>query len=81
MEYETRMLIGGELVIGEGPLLEVENPATEAVVATVGSASESQLDRAVAAADDARAEWAAMPAVDRAPLLHDIASKLRGRAD
>ena len=75
------MLIGGEPVTGKGTLLEVENPATEAVVAGVGSASESQLDQAVKAANDAKAEWAAMPAVDRAPLLHGIASKLRARAD
>ena len=75
------MLIGGEPVTGKGTLLEVENPATESVVAGVGSASESQLDQAVKAANDAKAEWAAMPAVDRAPLLHGIASKLRARAD
>ncbi len=81
MGYETRLLIGGELVGGEGSGIEVENPATEEIVATVGSASAAQLDRAVTAASAAGREWAAMPAVDRAPLLHEIATRLRARSD
>lgn len=80
MGYETRLLIGGKKVDGEGAPLEVENPATEQTVVTVASASEEQLDQAVKAANEAKAEWASMPAVDRAPLLHGIASKLRERA-
>jgi len=81
MGYETRLLIGGQLVEGEGAGIEVENPATEETVATVASASAAQLDRAVTAASAAAPVWASMPAVDRAPLLRDIASRLRGRAD
>jgi len=81
MGYETRLLIGGQLVEGEGTGIEVENPATEETVATVASASAAQLDRAVTAASAAAPVWASMPAVDRAPLLRDIASRLRERAD
>lgn len=81
MGYETRLLIGGELVGGEGAGIEVENPATEEIVATVGAASAAQLDRAVTAARDASREWATMPAVDRAPLLHEIATRLRARSE
>lgn len=81
MGYETRFLIGGELVEGEGAPIEVENPASEEIVATVGSASEAQLDLAVTAATNAKAEWASMPAVDRAPLLHGIATALREKTD
>ena len=81
MGYETRLLIGGQLVEGEGAGIEVENPATEETVATVASASAAQLDRAVTAASAAAPVWASMPAVDRAPLLRDIASRLRERAD
>ncbi|HTU14247.1 MAG TPA: aldehyde dehydrogenase family protein [Solirubrobacterales bacterium] len=75
------MLIGGEFVQGEGALIEVENPATEEIVATVAGASVSQLDAAVIAAREAAPVWASMPAVDRAPLLRGIAEKLRERTE
>jgi len=81
MGHETRLLIGGEMVGGEGRGIEVENPATEEIVATVGAASPGQLDRSVAAARSAGREWAAMPAVERAPLLHGIAARLRERTE
>ncbi len=48
-----RLLIGGELVAGDGPQLPVENPADERVLATIGAASPEQVDAAVAAAADA----------------------------
>lgn len=69
------------MITGEGATIEVENPATEEIVATVGSASPDQLDRAVEVARAASGEWARMPAVDRAPLLHGIADRLRGRSE
>lgn len=81
MGYESRLFIGGDLIAGEGPAIEVENPATEEIVASVGSASKDQLDLAVKSAREASVEWANMPAVDRAPLLHEIANRLRARAD
>jgi betaine-aldehyde dehydrogenase len=81
MGYETRLLIGGKTVEGEGAGIEVENPATEEVFATVGSASAGQLDEAVAAARAASLEWAAMPGVDRTPLLRGVATALRERAE
>ena len=81
MGYETKMLIGGKMVNGEGAGLAVENPATEETVATVGSASAAQLDMAVEAARVASREWAAMPGVDRTPLLKGVATALRERAE
>jgi betaine-aldehyde dehydrogenase len=81
MGYETRLLIDGVPVEGEGAGLDVENPATEETVATVGSASAGQLDQAVAAARAAAPGWASTPAVDRAPLLRAIAEGLREQAD
>ncbi|HEY1360002.1 MAG TPA: aldehyde dehydrogenase family protein [Thermoleophilaceae bacterium] len=78
---ETRLLIGGEQVDGQGAALEVENPATEETVATVGTPSAEQVDAALAAAREAARGWAATPAVERGELLHDIASKLRERTD
>jgi acyl-CoA reductase-like NAD-dependent aldehyde dehydrogenase len=78
---ETRLLIGGEQVPGEGSPLEVENPATEETVATVGTPSTEQLDAAVASAREAFRGWAATPAVERCELLHEVAARLRDRTD
>jgi betaine-aldehyde dehydrogenase len=78
---ETRLLIRGEQVAGDGESLEVENPATEGTVATVGLPSAEQLDAAIAAAEEAFPVWAGTPAVERAELLHEVASRLRARTD
>jgi len=78
---ETRLLIGGEQVAGDGGSLDVENPATEETVATVGLPSAEQLDAAVAAAEEAFPVWAGIPAVERAELLHEVAARLRAHAD
>jgi betaine-aldehyde dehydrogenase len=78
---ETRLSIAGELVAGDGPALEVEDPAREEVVATVRTASPEQVDAAVAAATGAAPEWGRMPAGERAELLHEIAARLRARTD
>lgn len=81
MGYETRLLIGGEYVEGSGNRIEVENPVSEEIVATVGAASPAQLDAAVVAATGAKATWGHMPAVDRAPLLHGVAAAMREKTD
>lgn len=81
MGYETRLLIGGEPVDGAGASIEVENPVSEEIVAAVGAASLEQLDLAVTAATRAKETWGRMPAVDRAPLLHEIAAALREKTD
>jgi betaine-aldehyde dehydrogenase len=78
---ETRLLIRGEQVAGEGDELAVENPATEETVASVGTASPEQLDAAVAAAREAARGWAATPAVERAELLHEVATRMRAMTD
>jgi len=74
---ETRLLIRGEQVAGEGPALAVENPATEETVAELGAASPDQLDAAIAGAREAARGWAATPAVERAELLHEVANRMR----
>jgi acyl-CoA reductase-like NAD-dependent aldehyde dehydrogenase len=78
---ETRLLIGGEQVAGEGDGLAVENPYTEEIVAEVGLPTDEQLDAAIAAAREAARGWAATPAVDRGELLHEVANRLRSRTD
>jgi len=80
-EVETRLLIGGERVAGAGDRLEVENPATEETIATVGSASGEQVSAAVAAASEAQRGWERTPAVERGEMLHQVATTLRDRTD
>jgi acyl-CoA reductase-like NAD-dependent aldehyde dehydrogenase len=78
---ETRLLIDGEQVEGQGEPLEVENPATEETVATVGLPSPDQIDAAVAAARQAAGGWAGTPAVERGEFLHEVAVRLRAHTD
>jgi acyl-CoA reductase-like NAD-dependent aldehyde dehydrogenase len=80
-EPETRLLINGEQVAGDGDTLEVENPYTEEAVASVRGPGSEQLDAAFAAAREASREWARTPAVERGELLHEVAARLRSRTD
>ena len=81
MSAETRLLIGGEQVGGSGEPLEVENPATEEAVATVGAASPEQVEAAIAAAREAARGWERTPAIERGEMLHEVARRLRGRQE
>ena len=80
-ERETRLLIGGQPVGGDGEPLAVENPATEETVATVAAPSDEQVAAAIAAAGEAQRGWERTPAVERAELLHEVAARLRARGD
>ena len=79
--HETRLLIDGEQVAGDGPPLEVENPFTEEMVATVATPSAEQLDAAIGAARGAQVGWERTPAVERGEMLHEVARRLRERTD
>ena len=50
-------------------------------VAEVGLPSPEQVDAAIAAAARRSPGWAATPAVERAELLHEVATRLRDRTD
>jgi acyl-CoA reductase-like NAD-dependent aldehyde dehydrogenase len=58
---ETRLLIAGEQVAGEGPGLDVENPYAQTTLATVALPSAEQVDAAVGAARAAARGWADTP--------------------
>ena len=79
--HETRLLIDGEQVAGDGPALDVENPFTEETVATVATPSAEQLDAAIGAARGAQVGWDRTPAVERGEMLHEVARRLRERTD
>ncbi len=78
---ETRLLIRGEQVAGEGESLAVENPASEETLAELRGPSADQLAAAIAAATEAFPAWAGTPAVERAELLHDVAARMRAKSD
>jgi acyl-CoA reductase-like NAD-dependent aldehyde dehydrogenase len=78
---ETRLLIRGERVAGDGAALAIENPATEETVAEVRGASGEQVAAAIAAAREAAPAWAATPAVERAELLHEVARRMRAMTE
>ncbi|MEU6253017.1 aldehyde dehydrogenase family protein [Streptomyces sp. NPDC047043] len=63
-------------VLSAESVLEVLNPATEEVVATVPAATTADVDTAVVRATAAQAKWAALPPADRARLLRRFASKV-----
>ncbi|HEX6743114.1 MAG TPA: aldehyde dehydrogenase family protein [Solirubrobacteraceae bacterium] len=77
---ETRLLIAGEQVAGEGPGLDVENPYAQTTLATVALPSAEQVHAAVGAARAAARGWADTPAVERCELLHEVAARLRDGA-
>jgi acyl-CoA reductase-like NAD-dependent aldehyde dehydrogenase len=80
-ELETRLLIGGEQVEGDGEALAVEDPYSEETVASVGTAGTGQTDAAIAAARDAARGWSTTPAVDRGEMLREVALRMRARSD
>ena len=81
-ELETRQLIRAEQVRGDGRTLDVENPFTEEMIASVAMPSDEQVDAAIGAARDVAArDWAGTPAVERGEMLHEVATRLRSRTD
>jgi len=71
--------VAGNEQPGQGRPLAVRNPATEAVIAEVPSASAEQVDRAVQAARRAADGWRRLPAGERGELLHGVAAWLKAR--
>lgn len=79
----TGLRIGGEVVPGSAPSIEVVNPATGAVFADVASASEQDMDRAVTAAHATYRSgvWSEMPIHDRAQVMHRFADGIAARME
>ncbi|GAA0920416.1 aldehyde dehydrogenase family protein [Pseudonocardia zijingensis] len=76
-----RPFVDGEFVDGSGEPLKTLNPATEEVLAEVGTAGPDDVDRAVAAARRAYEQvWGPMPGAERAKYLFRIARVVAERA-
>lgn len=77
---DYKMLIGGQLVDGDHEM-DVINPATEEVFATVGRASERQADEAIEAAAAAFPGWAEVPLAERQAKVAALADAIAANAD
>ncbi|MBB6427790.1 aldehyde dehydrogenase family protein [Sphingopyxis sp. JAI128] len=77
---DFKMLIGGELVEGDHTM-DVVNPATEEIFATVARASERQADQAIEAASAAFPGWAEVPMADRQAKVSALADAIAANAD
>jgi acyl-CoA reductase-like NAD-dependent aldehyde dehydrogenase len=76
------MLIGGQWVeSASGARLTVENPAKKKPIAEVPRGNAADVDRAVAAATRAYAEWRKVPPRERGKALLKIAEALQARAE
>ncbi|AHG00176.1 hypothetical protein HALLA_16590 [Halostagnicola larsenii XH-48] len=74
--------IAGEWTDGDGAeTFDSENPATGERLASFARGTESDVDRALEAAEDATEEWRSLSYIDRAEYLWDIYHELRDRTD
>jgi aldehyde dehydrogenase (NAD+) len=81
LQASYRPFVDGAFVDGGGEPLKTLNPATEEVLAEVGTASTEDVDRAVAAARRAFEQvWGPMPGAERAKYLYRIARIVAERA-
>jgi aldehyde dehydrogenase (NAD+) len=78
-----KLLIGNEwCAAAGGRTMEIVNPATEEVIATVAAADSSDVDAAVAAARAAlNGPWGTMSARERGRLVSRLADRVMERAD
>ncbi|SDN11839.1 gamma-aminobutyraldehyde dehydrogenase [Pseudomonas jinjuensis] len=78
---QTKLLINGQFVAGEGEGLDVLNPATGEVIGKIAEASEAQVDGAVRAAHTAFDGWSQTAPKDRALLLLRLADRIEEHAE
>lgn len=71
-----RHYLGGQFLLGEDELLQVDNPATETIIAEFKLASEAQILPAVKAAKQAQKTWGKLASYERAAYLHKLADQL-----
>ncbi|AGB33353.1 aldehyde dehydrogenase [Natrinema pellirubrum DSM 15624] len=81
-EQPDRHYIDGEWTDGEGEeTFASENPATGETLRTFHRGTQSDVDRALEAAEAAQEEWRDLSHIDRAEFLWDIYHELRERTD
>lgn len=78
---QHNLLINGELVVGEGELQPVYNPATGEVLVEIAEATPAQVDAAVQAADRAFQQWGQTTPKARAECLLKLADVIEQNAE
>jgi len=74
------MLIDGEFC-SSPTMLQVINPTTEEIISEFPNGTTEDVNRAVLAAERAQKPWAALPAIQRAGYLREIAGLLRANRE
>jgi aldehyde dehydrogenase (NAD+) len=77
----TAHFVNGTFTDGEGERIDVVNPATEEVIASVPAGTPADADAAVRAAASAFEGWAATPLADRVAAVRRINDGLKARAE
>ena len=77
---DTRHWIGGQRVASAGTFTDI-SPIDEQPLAEMAAGGAPEVDRAVAAAQQAFPGWAAMPRDERADILHRVADGIDKRAE
>lgn len=78
---QTKLLINGQLVAGEGTAQAVLNPALGTTLVEIREATPEQVDAAVRAADAAFDSWSQTTPKDRATLLLQLADTIDAHAE
>jgi malonate-semialdehyde dehydrogenase (acetylating)/methylmalonate-semialdehyde dehydrogenase len=79
---KLKLYINGEWVdSAAADVSETTNPATGEVIATFPTATDAEVDKAVASAQDALAEWKRVPVRDKARYLFDLRGKFEEQFD
>lgn len=68
--------LNGQWLNGEGDIVQVDNPATEGIIAELNLSSETQILKAVKTAKQAQKTWAKLASHERATYLHKLADQL-----
>jgi len=77
----TNHVIDGKQVTGTGERLDVANPATGAVIASIPLGTAADVDAAVAAARRAVATWSRVPVAERVAVVRRVSAGIAARRD
>ena len=82
MKIIDKLLINGEWVDGEaGTTIDVLNPYDNSLITKIAEAREADVDKAVAAANEALVGWKALSASERGHFLLKLADKIEENAE
>lgn len=81
LKIQTKMLINGQFVEGQGAIEKIINPASAEVITQVAEASLAQIQQAVSAAASAFSTWKKTTPRDRATMLLKLADAIDANAE